>query len=369
MNLLEKTFPPIYKTKKDKDILLFMSIGLGCASNENYDEFKLQLSTITQINKDDIFILCNDKSPLKNISKMLFRFNYLSTNNYVNRYKESILENIKYCNKILIFGHSFGGAIVNRVAEELNKITGRNDDLKKIFMATFGSIYIPIDNGLYTQSNINIINYLALGDISFKFAIKNLDNEFNEEYYRYSYKVIIEENGHSSNYVCHFKNVKNTGEKIIAIEFLDRSGSPIRPKFILFRFLFDLDISKMFKIHNSYNSIMFDLLYAKTNNIKNSFGDYYIRYTRPENLQNVAVFNEIPNFSNQKFYPNTSLFYQTKIKKLPKKPLNSEYSTNNISKLIKNAKSAKNKEPKINNHPKANPLNSTLHTLPLDFYI
>jgi hypothetical protein len=368
MNLLEKTFPTINKTNFHKDILLFMSFGLGCSSNENNDQIKLQLSVITQINKDDIFILCNDKSPLKNISKMLFRFNYLSTNDYVNRYKESILENIKYCNKILIFGHSFGGAIVNRVAEELNKITGRNDDLKKIFMATFGSIYIPADNGLYSQSKINIINYLALGDISFKFAIKKLDNEFNEEYYRYSYNAIPEENGYTNNYVCHFKNVKNTGGKIIAIEFLDQSGYLIRPKFILSRFLFDLNILKMFEIHNSYSLIIADLLHTRTNDIKNS-GQYYLCYKRPENLYTTGVFNEIPNFSNQNFYPNTSLFYQTKIKKLPQKPLNSEYSTNNIAKLIKNAKSAKNKEPKINNHPKANPLNSTLHNLPLDFYI
>jgi len=75
---------------------------------------------------------------------------------------------------VFLFGHSFGGLIANRVAEELlllyehEKNEENREKLEQLFerinIGTFGSIYIP---RIVTEPKLlKIINYVAIGDVS-----------------------------------------------------------------------------------------------------------------------------------------------------------------------------------------------------------
>jgi esterase/lipase len=138
----EKTLGHHYSNKSK--ILVYISFGLGCGGNT-----KNKISKSTKIDPKNIIILCHKtSSALKTIGQIYTGFDPLAASNYVDAYTRSIISNSIIYEQIFVFGFSFGGAIVNRVAEELNKNSLINNVKSKIFMATFGSIYIPNDKGV-----------------------------------------------------------------------------------------------------------------------------------------------------------------------------------------------------------------------------
>lgn len=145
-----------------------------------------KISKISNINKENIKINSNDfihtssgtwtfiSSYIDTLGIKKFipnvTYDYFSTDFYnknktiIDRHLENInkLEQENNYNKIFIYGFSYGGGLANCIAEKLN-----NESIAtKIHISTFGSIYIPSDKGESTQSNIDIINYLAIGDIA-----------------------------------------------------------------------------------------------------------------------------------------------------------------------------------------------------------
>jgi hypothetical protein len=93
----------------------------------------------------------------------------LKESNFVHNLADEItadLSNTAYKN-VLVLGHSFGGAIVNRVAEIFNANYSQTRSViyNKLSMVTFGSIYIPDYNNI---DKINIINYLSNSDVAIK---------------------------------------------------------------------------------------------------------------------------------------------------------------------------------------------------------
>lgn len=71
---------------------------------------------------------------------------------------------------VFIFGHSFGGMIVNRLCEELQKLADRDEQLKVIIkehlcVLALNSIFITHKNNV---KDINIVNMMNFGDVAIR---------------------------------------------------------------------------------------------------------------------------------------------------------------------------------------------------------
>ena len=104
-------------------------------------------------------------SGYKNVLRTVCHLPPLPNSDYVRNMAAEITQDIDNpaIDLVVVFGHSFGGAIVNRTAELLNKLP--NPNLIKLQMASFGSIYFAPEHKV---STINIINYISVSDIAMK---------------------------------------------------------------------------------------------------------------------------------------------------------------------------------------------------------
>ena len=76
---------------------------------------------------------------------------------------EEILD-VSEKSEVIVIGCSYGGAIINRVALLMHQRLSTPPP--NIFFLGFGSIYIPRKR--YEPFNVNLINYLSLGDVAMK---------------------------------------------------------------------------------------------------------------------------------------------------------------------------------------------------------
>lgn len=157
---------------KIDDTVIYYVNGLGCAglSEEQSNDYKPWISSWSNVQEENIKYKCHKtSSALKCILKTYFNSMPLKESNFVHNLADEItadLSNTAYKN-VLVLGHSFGGAIVNRVAEifNANYSQTRSAIYIKLSMVTFGSIYIPDYNNI---DKINIINYLSNSDVAIK---------------------------------------------------------------------------------------------------------------------------------------------------------------------------------------------------------
>jgi hypothetical protein len=80
---------------------------------------------------------------------------------------ESLYEEIlgvSEASEVIVIGYSYGGAIINRVALLMHQRLSTPPP--NVFFLGFGSIYIPRKR--YEPFNVNLINYLSLGDVAMK---------------------------------------------------------------------------------------------------------------------------------------------------------------------------------------------------------
>jgi hypothetical protein len=155
------------------DIICYFVEGLGCSSNSS--NITSEIDWIQQWNynipRENIKYKCHKySSGLKCILSTFFNNLPLAESRFVYSLAQEILsdlKNTKY-NKIFVYAHSFGGAIINRVAQIINLNIDEDIDisyLDKLQIATFGSIFIPPKN---TISDINILNYISISDVAIK---------------------------------------------------------------------------------------------------------------------------------------------------------------------------------------------------------
>jgi len=89
---------------------------------------------------------------------------------------EYIIELISDGKEVFLFGHSFGGLIINKMCEKIQEYIKNEEKTdekkgflenyeKKLIVATFGSIYLPNKN---TLDSININNYMHIRDIAIR---------------------------------------------------------------------------------------------------------------------------------------------------------------------------------------------------------
>lgn len=154
-----------------KDEIFYFVDGASCDYNIdiNSENYRNWISRKTLISLENVKYRCHKpSSAVKTIVKTYFKYTPLNDSNFVNSLMNEIvldLENPQY-KEVIVFGFSFGGAIVNRVAEIINQKTDLNDNISKLKMVTFGSIYIPLNE--MTISNINILNYVSSSDVAIK---------------------------------------------------------------------------------------------------------------------------------------------------------------------------------------------------------
>lgn len=148
----------------DAGIFLY---GLGCASisDKDYDEMEKGWSKETGMS---ISFMCN-----KEYFKTVHGIYKLSTCQALPRSNDVFLKAVytkvlEELNKgptvnVYLAGHSYGGAVVAKVAEKLQANIEDTTILKRIHVATLGSIYIPKTKNV---NKLNIVHYMHMYDIS-----------------------------------------------------------------------------------------------------------------------------------------------------------------------------------------------------------
>lgn len=272
--------------KIKQNIKLYYIFGAdGAASIEN-EELKKNITKTVGLNKKNVQFVYNKNEiseVLPNVCRICFITNSKPLQNsvFLNELVAKIIVDAKLFDKILIFGTCYGGAIANRIAEELElelqKKSILSKNLSKILIATFGSIYIAKNTDI---SNINILNYLGIGDISEKclgINFKDLINESNG-------KISIKKNNsikpkESSRLNPLITEILYDSKKNPIIEYIQHYQNPtIIPLIHCIRISnkticissgkSDTICMCNWIIHNKYGKILYTLLRNQTNNIK-----------------------------------------------------------------------------------------------------
>lgn len=176
MKGMEDVFQEIYKTPLSQiqyyeDVKKKLS-GYTLKFLKRYLALEEQEELYNSIKKlnipyENIHIKCYKQSYI-NIVKSYIGFTPLKVNRFKNsEITESLYEEILVLSaesEVIVIGHSYGGAIINRVALLMHQrlpIPPTN-----VYFLAFGSIYIPRKR--YEPFNVNLINYLSLGDVALK---------------------------------------------------------------------------------------------------------------------------------------------------------------------------------------------------------
>lgn len=91
-------------------------------------------------------------------------------------------ENSGSKDEVIVFGYSWGGAIVNRLAVMMQK---NRYDFSNVYLACFGSVYVAPTHKI---SRINLINYMSTSDLAIK--ANWLGSRFTRRKNRSFFKVI-----------------------------------------------------------------------------------------------------------------------------------------------------------------------------------
>lgn len=156
-------------TRKVEKVCGFFLAGLGCSFN---DEMLKYVSDYFQTCLDPTFVLCN-----KSTTNTVFTIfettvtkchRFTKSDKYVQDVFKQIMQQIHY-DKIIIVGHSYGGAVACKIAEIFND---QPDEIRgKINIATFGSVYIPktklVKNFLNTPVP-KLVHYMHVYDVSLR---------------------------------------------------------------------------------------------------------------------------------------------------------------------------------------------------------
>jgi len=154
-----------------ENITIYIVVGLGCKF-ENFEkieeEYKFIYNFFSEIKKERIKIRCpKTTSALYNITRTYCNLPPLKQSFFVKSLMEEVLEDAKTGNDVYVFGFSYGGAIVNRMAELIHDMNiEKNNTLGQpnIMMATFGSIYFAKKDKV---RSVSILNYISIGDVAF----------------------------------------------------------------------------------------------------------------------------------------------------------------------------------------------------------
>jgi hypothetical protein len=238
------------KGGENNRIILYVIFGLGCSTSEKEIKKDQQIfSDFSQIPISNVNIICRPwHDAILSIGSTFIHRQPMHHKNFLRTLAMHILTHAIEYDKVIVYGHSYGGAIVNRIAEELNDKDTNGTYLSKIFMSAFGSIYIT------QPSRVNLLNYVFIGDVALKLnhladiTLDILDKDLKDK----DGKILLK--------------YKKSNENIIRLCDYDhyRNLCTIHKKGILF------GNREEWAIHNRYNYLMFYLIGNYSNNIEDS---------------------------------------------------------------------------------------------------
>jgi hypothetical protein len=231
--------------KDDRDALcIFFIYGLGCKYMDESDNLDIQMEIANKANisEKDVKMICHDKhfAPIRGILSSFFDYVPMQNSSFLRRLKQDVLAQLLSYKKVLILGHSYGGAIANRLAEELND----DANVSSIKIATFGSIYVAHPDDV---QNVSIVNYQSINDLSSKF-----NKNRNISYQDLTYNI------QGYNILMSGKDVENVVDVCIATA--ENPTCAVKKKSF-----FGSD--EEWEIHNNYFDLIFLLSSVRSNNI------------------------------------------------------------------------------------------------------
>jgi hypothetical protein len=151
-------------------IIEVLGLGSGNFNDKSISNYKSLYDTIGFDNQDKQYILITTPTfdALGTIVKarVLRDRTVLNQNNFLKDLVSQIKPHItgEEFTDVFLFGHSYGGAVIIRAAEELLKIPGMNTLVKqKLHVRSYGSIYIPEE-----PLPIDAIHFSFVGDVALK---------------------------------------------------------------------------------------------------------------------------------------------------------------------------------------------------------
>jgi pimeloyl-ACP methyl ester carboxylesterase len=144
--------------------VVFYIEGIGCSVEDDaYNRYFV--SRYTNLSTDNIIIGCNPstRNIAMNVIKRYCYINPSSKSPFVQDLVGKVSQFLKENRHVFVMGHSYGGSVASRIAEELN-----NDPLAGIYLhvATFGTIMVPKKPELV--SNIDILHHMISADVALK---------------------------------------------------------------------------------------------------------------------------------------------------------------------------------------------------------
>jgi hypothetical protein len=157
------------------DLVIYLIYGYRC---KNLDKIIIINNLYQSLHNFDIIIpvenikfRCPNTFPaVKDIVQTYVGYCPRPNTTFVGNLMKEVVDDIRKTEvkKVMVSGFSYGGSIANKLAERMNKeLTEKHlskDQLTKLQIATFGSIYFaPMKN----IGPINIFNYISISDVAF----------------------------------------------------------------------------------------------------------------------------------------------------------------------------------------------------------
>jgi hypothetical protein len=139
----------------------FFIVGLGCSLSEG-DEFEMFEKEMTRTTGMQMKIMCNKSlsKTLFHIAKSVCNMPPSSKNEFVITCINAVQEKMNDGYNVFVVGHSYGGAVANRIAQHFRAHTEPN-----LHIATMGSIYISKPE---IVGSVDIHNYMHIHDVALK---------------------------------------------------------------------------------------------------------------------------------------------------------------------------------------------------------
>jgi hypothetical protein len=281
-NKSNKTNPDIISPDNPiiNNIKYYFILGLGCLKkniDEYHNDYYKDFFNPKLIKRESITVICSGiNAALYTIFKRLIYLPPTSDSKYLLEIQNRIIDDLKNNNKVIVYGHSYGGSILSTIAENLNIINDNKDLYKNLQMYTSASIYIPKES----LNNVNIIHFIRNSDIALRLSKTDYYNNliYRELKYYKSKTVIlpIKFKSNSNKIISTIVkyNISNINRQLCFISiYLDNTKNFENIK----RFL-PFTIKKEWATHNKY----FHLIYNILNSINTR--EYFNKVLNTDNL-------------------------------------------------------------------------------------
>ena len=237
----------------EENTVYYIVLGLGCSFIKDYGEFKKNLfryfSTTFRNNVTKIKIYCN--SLHKTIYNILFRRNpKIRDSHFINSIKDEIIKDLNIGKYICVIGHSYGGYIVSKIAENLEENVKDRKKLENLLIFTFGTIYIPPT----ILKSVRIIHFLNKIDISLRLVNTDYDKLFKSKTPFYCLNLP----GSLQQKLIYINSIKNN--QVFFIQLIDSSEKEIHPKINDTKRFLLKTLKKEWKCHNDYIMLMYYII-------------------------------------------------------------------------------------------------------------